>query len=192
VLERPSGTDDEPADEPVLDPEPNNPDQDAALIRDAVSGMGSLTAEQRRFLAGYAYILVRIARADGVMNEAEVAVIEAAVMEAGDLQRAQGVLVAALAGSVNSLFGATEDYAFTREFARMSTPQQLQRLLRACVAVGAADGDLTAAETTELHEIGRELGVNAEELDAIREQIQPRSRDAAGHAAESHASGDGD
>ncbi|MEX1296203.1 MAG: TerB family tellurite resistance protein, partial [Candidatus Limnocylindrales bacterium] len=102
---------------------------------------------------------------------------EAAVIEAGDLHRAQGVLVAALASSVNSLFGATEDYAFTRELARMASPQQLQRLLRACVAVGAADGELTAAESTELYEIGRELGVNAEELDAIREQVHPDGAD---------------
>lgn len=189
MLERPSGADDDPAGEPGSDPEPN-PDQDLATIRQAVSGMGSLTSEQRRFLAGYAYVLVRVARADGVLNEAEVAVIESAVIEAGDLGREQGVLVAALAGSVNSIFGATEDYAFTRELARMSSPQQLQRLLRACVAVAAADGQLTTAETTELHEIGRELGVNAEELDAIREQIQPGEPEAARGTGESRTSGD--
>ena len=189
MLERPSGADDDPADEPTPDPEPN-PDQDVALIREAVAGMGTLTADRRRFLAGYAYVLVRIARADGVMNEAEVAVIEEAVIEAGGLERAQGVLVAALASSVNSLFGATEDYAFTREFARQSSPQQLQRLLRACVAVGAADGALTAAESAELYEIGRELGVGAEELDAIREQISPRAADAAGGGAEPRETAD--
>lgn len=190
MLERPSGAEDDAADEAASDAEPN-PDQDVALIRQAVSGMGTLTADQRRFLAGYAYVLVRIARADGVMNEAEVAVIEESVIEAGDLERAQGVLVAALASSVNSLFGATEDYAFTREFARQSSPQQLQRLLRACVAVGAADGELTTAESAELYEIGRELGVNAEELDAIREQISPRAADAAGGASESREPVDG-
>ena len=175
--ERPSDADDDPADQPDSD-SATSPDQDAAFIRAAVAGMASLPPERRRFLAGYAYVLVRVARADGVMNEAEVAVIEESVIEAGDLGRTEGVLVAALASSVNSLFGATEDYAFTREFARQSTPQQLQRLLRACVAVGAADGALTAAESTELYEIGRELGVNAEELDAIREQIQPAAADA--------------
>ena len=176
MSERPSGADDDPAGQPASGPEPS-PDQDVAFIREAVAGMGSISAERRRFLAGYAYVLVRVARADGVMNDAEVAVIEESVIEAGHLERAQGVLVAALASSVNSLFGATEDYAFTREFARQSSPQQLQRLLRACVAVGAADGALTAAESAELYEIGRELGVNAEELDAIREQISPRKTD---------------
>lgn len=191
MIERPSGDADDPADEPPSERHPD-PDQDVALIREAVSGMSSLSDEQRRYLAGYAYILTRVARADGVMNQAEVAVIEEAVIEAGGLERAQGVLVAALASGVNSLFGATEDYAFTREFARMSSPQQLQRLLRVCVAVGAADGQLTAAETTELYEIGRELGVNSEELDAIRAQIDPTPSDGAARAGEKRGSVDGE
>ena len=173
--ERPSGAADDPGDRPGTGRQPD-PDQDAALIREAVSGMDSLSAERRRFLAGYAYVLARVARADGVMNESEVAVIEQAVIEAGDLQRAQGALVSALASSVHSLFGATEDYAFTREVARVSSPQQLQRLLRACVTVGVADGRLSAAERTELYEIGRELGVASEEVDAIRDQIDVDAR----------------
>lgn len=189
--ERPSTDADDRADRRASG-SPPEPDRDVTLIREAVSGMGSLSPEQRRFLAGYAYVLVRVARADGMMNEAEVAVIEEAVIEAGDLQRTQGVLVAALASSVNSLFGATEDYAFTREFARMASPQQLQRLLRACVAVGAADGELTAAESTELYEIGRELGVHAEELDAIREQIDPRPPGAARRASDPRGTADVD
>ena len=170
MFEQRSGTDDDPATEPASETDPEH-DQDAALIRRAVTGMESLSAEQRRLLAGYAYVLVRVARADGVMNEAEIAAIEDSVIEVGGLERAQGVLVAALASSVNSLFGATEDFAFTREFARQSSPQRLQRLLRACVVVGAADGIITSSELTELYEIGRELGFAREEVDAIRDQI---------------------
>lgn len=160
--------------EPDQDPASGqDPDADVASIRRAVSEMGSLTVEQRRFLAGYAYILVRVARADGILNDDEMRVTERAVIEAGRLQERQGALLVALASRVNSLYGATEDYAFTREFARLSSPQQLQRLLRACVAVGAADGPITSAESTELYEIGRELGFTADDVRAIREQIDP-------------------
>jgi uncharacterized membrane protein YebE (DUF533 family) len=177
VLDRSFGADDDPPaeSEPDQDPAPDqDADADVASIREAVSEMDSLTVEERRFLAGYAYILVRVARADGVINDAEIRVIEQAVIEAGRLLERQGVLLVALASRMNSLYGATEDYAFTREFARLSTPQQLQRLLRACVAVGAADGPITSAESTELYEIGRELRFTAEDVDAIRDQIDPR------------------
>ncbi len=176
MLDQTFGADDDPAAESEPDQEPasdQDSDTDVASIRAAVSEMGSLTVDQRRFLAGYAYILVRVARADGSINDDETRVTERAVIEAGQLQERQGVLLVALASRMNSLYGATEDYAFTREFARKSTPQQLQRLLRACVAVGAADGALTAAESTELYEIGRELGFTAEDVDAIRDQIDP-------------------
>ncbi len=174
VLDRLFGADDVPIADSEADPEPPadpEPDDDLASIRQAISETGSLTSERRRFLAGYAYILVRVARADGVINDDEIAAVESAVIEAGELHEPQGVLLVALASRMNSLYGATEDYAFTRDFARQSSPQRLQRLLRACVVVGAADGPITTTEATELREIGRELGFTSEEVDAIRDQI---------------------
>jgi tellurite resistance protein len=160
------------ADEPPM-PSEQDPDRDVASIRGAISELGALPVERRRFLAGYAYILVRIARADEELGDAELERIEAAVIAAGDLTEAQAALLVSFARRMNSLYGATEDYAVTREFARMSSPQHRQRLLRACVAVAVADGAITAAEATELHEIGQELHLRADEVDAIREQLEP-------------------
>jgi tellurite resistance protein len=161
-----------PAPEPTMQDEPD-PEQDVASIRQAISELGSLSIEQRRFLSGYAYVLVRVARADAGINDAETARMEQAVIAAGDLPEAQGALLVALAARMNSQFGATEDYTVTREFARLSTPQERQRLLRACVAVGAADGELTSGEEAELYEIGRELGFGVDEIEAIRSQVDP-------------------
>lgn len=153
---------------------PPDPDQDIASIRQAIAKTGSLSVERRRFLAGYAYILVRVARADLELNDREMTRIEEAVATAGELSESQGALLVALAGRMSSLYGATEDYAVTREFARRSSPQERQRLLRACVAVGSADGPLNNAEAHELYEIGQELGFSVEEIDAIRDQVDPR------------------
>jgi tellurite resistance protein len=161
-----------PSPEPVTEPEPD-PREDLASIRQAISELGSLSVDRRRFLASYAYVLVRMARADGGINDAEVERMEQAVIAAGGLPEAQSALLVALAGRMNSQYGATEDYAVTREFARMSTPQERQRLMRACVAVGVADGVLTGGEAAELYEIGRELGFGADEIDAIRDQVDP-------------------
>jgi tellurite resistance protein len=147
------------------------PDRDALSIRQALSEVETLSTERRRFLAGYAYILVRLARADDELNEAETASIEAAVVEAGDLSEQQGALLVAVASGMSSLYGSTEDFAITRDFARTSSPQERQRLLRACVTVALADGSIVGAESTELHEIGHELGFEADEIGAVREQI---------------------
>jgi tellurite resistance protein len=179
VFDRIFGDDGEEPDPSVSATEPTrgepapDPDQDAASIRGAIDELGSLSIEQRRFLSGYAYVLVRVARADAGINDAETERMEQAVIAAGDLPAAQGALIVAIAGRMNSQFGATEDYTVTREFARRSTPQERQRLLRACVAVGAADGALTSGEQAELYEIGRELGFNVDEIDAIRKQVDP-------------------
>ncbi len=139
-------------------------DRDLASIRRVISEMGMLSLDRRRFLAGYAYILMRIARADEDTNDAEMASMEHAVSAVGGLPEAQGALLVALAGRMSSLYGTTEDYAVTREFARTSSPQERQRLMRACIIVGAADGAISGAERTELYEIGRELGFGAEEI----------------------------
>lgn len=148
-------------------------DEDVASIRRAFSEMGSLSNEQRRFLAGYAYVLVRIARADGQLSDIEIARMESAVVAVGGVSDTQAALLVALATRMNSLYGATEDYAVTREFARQSTPQARQKVLRAAVAVGAIDGAISQAELAEINEVGTELGLHPDEIGAIREQVEP-------------------
>ena len=178
MLNRLFGEDEEGDEPPSPSPEPTaegapDPEQDLASIRQAISELGSLSIERRRFLAGFAYVLVRVARADAGINDAETERMEQAVIAVGELPEAQGALLVARAGRMNYQFGATEDYTVTREVARISTPQERQRLLRACVAVGAADGVLSSGEEAELYEIGRELGFVVDEIEAIRNQVDP-------------------
>ena len=175
--ERSAEQESEPPSRPAPEAEA---DRDLASIRHAIAQMETLSREQRRFLAGYAYILVRIARADGDINDAEILSMERSVSAAGSLPEAQGALLVALARRMNSLYGTTEDYATTREFARTSSPQERQRLMRACVSVGAADGFISGAEATELYEIGRELSFSVEDIDAIRDQVEPPEPDPSG------------
>jgi uncharacterized tellurite resistance protein B-like protein len=151
----------------------------AASIRRVASELASLSPERRSFLAGYAYILVRVARADSEADPAETRRIEAAVTAAGDVSEAQAALLVALAGRTSSLYGPSEDYAVTREFARRSSPQERQRLMRACISVLVTSGPISGSETAELYEVGRELGFSAEEVNAIRQQVEPADRNVA-------------
>jgi uncharacterized tellurite resistance protein B-like protein len=148
------------------------PDQETAAVRRIVAQLAALPAEQRRHVAGFAYILSRVANADLDITDAEVALMEKTVMEIADLPEAQAVLIVEIARNQAELYGGTEDYVVTREFAQQATTEQREKLLRCCFAIGAADSTITAAEVSELDEIGRELGLSDQEVRAIRNEFK--------------------
>ena len=137
-------------------------------LRRVSSEIESLPPEELRFLAGYSYVLARVALADHDVNEAELISMERALTVVGHLTEDQAVLVVQVARNMAVLYGATEDFVVTREFAASSTPEQREDLLRTAFAIGLADHELSTAETDELDEIGKELGFRSDEIDAIR------------------------
>ena len=159
------------------DPDPEDPDSgvdpvaETSNLRRVLGQMDSLPVEERRFVAGYAYILVRVAQADLEVSPPELEYMERAVSMAGHLSEAQAVLIVELARRMNALYGATEDYTLTREFARTTTRAQREDLLRTAFAVSDADDDISEAERVELNEIGMELGFSLDEIEAIRAEF---------------------
>jgi tellurite resistance protein len=145
------------------------PESDA--IRRIASQIEALPIEQRRFVAGFAYVLGRAAHADLDVSAEELSFMERAVIEVGGLTEAQAVLVVEMARNQVELYGATQDYLVTREFAALATREQRERLLRTAFTVGAADDTITGVESAELNEIGKELGFRADEVDAIRSEF---------------------
>jgi uncharacterized tellurite resistance protein B-like protein len=143
-------------------------DPETAAVRRIVAQLAALPAEQRRHVAGFAYILSRVANADLDISDEEVALMEKTIVEIADLPEAQAVLIVEIARNQAELYGGTEDYVVTREFAQQATAEQREKLLRCCFAIGAADSSISAAEISELDEIGRELGFTDQEVRAIR------------------------
>lgn len=141
---------------------------DTATVRRIVSAMEALPESQRRFVAGFAYILGRTAHADLLVSDDEIKLMERTVMEVGALPEPQAVLVVQIARSQNELFGGTEDYLVTREFRQSSTEEQRLSLLRCAFAVGAAEGSITAEESAELNQIAKELDLTDEQLTTVR------------------------
>jgi tellurite resistance protein len=160
----------EPQPPPV--PEAPKPARDTESIREIVAQLDALPLEQRRFVAGFAYVLARAASADLDVSAAEQSYMERAVVEVGHLSEAQSVLVVGMARNVIELYGATDDYLVTREFAKGASREQREDLLRTAFAVGAADDSITAAEVAELNEIGKELQFRSDEVDAIRYEFR--------------------
>jgi tellurite resistance protein len=141
-------------------------------VRRIAGQLEALPIEQRRFIAGFAYVLARAANADLEVSDAELQFMERAVVEVGHLSEAQSVLVVEMARNMTELYGATDDFVVTREFANSASREQREDLLRTAFSVGAADHSISAAESAELNEIGKELGFRSDEVDDIRNEFR--------------------
>ncbi len=160
------------ADADALAPRPPSADMnETATVKRIVGQLEALPIEQRRFVAGFAYILGRAANADLVFEEAEVTAIEQMVVEVSGLTEAQAVLVVEIARNQAELYGATEDFLVTREFARVASQEDREKLLRCAFRIGAVDQSISSVESAELNEIGKELGFAPAEIDAIRAEF---------------------
>ena len=137
-------------------------------VRRIAARLEALPAERARHLAGFAYVLARVAHSDLEIDAAESTEMERLVAELGGLPGAEAALVVEIAKSQTRLLGGTENYVVTREFRRSATPEQRARLLECVYAVAAADGTISSVESVECSRIADELGFTREEALAVR------------------------
>ena len=83
--------------------------------------------------------------------------------------------------------GGTEDFIVTREFKALASEDQKLDVLRACFAIGAANGTISAEETAIVNQIADELDIDDATLNAIRaefhEQLSSVQADPPDHPA---------
>jgi uncharacterized tellurite resistance protein B-like protein len=139
---------------------------ETATVRRIVEALERLEPETARRLARFAYILGRVSHADLEVSPEETRAMERLVSERGRLPAAQAVLIVQIAKSQAVLFGGTEDYLVTREFAASASREEKTALLECCFAVSAADRDVSSAEEAVIRQIASELGL--EHADFIR------------------------
>jgi len=131
---------------------------DTATVRKIVAELETMDADKARYVAAFAYILGRVAHADLDISEAETRKMEEILCRLGHLPEGHAILVVQIAKSQNRLFGHTENFLVTREFAQVSTAEQRQELLDCLFAVSAADESITSAEEAQIRQIASELG----------------------------------
>jgi len=141
---------------------------ETATVRRIVEALERQDPEAARYIARFAYVLGRVAQADHEVSAEETRVMERIVMERSSLPEEQAILVVQIAKSQTILFGATEDYLVTREFARTATRDQKLALLDCCFAVSAADRDVSAEEEAAVRQIAGELGLEHADFIAAR------------------------
>jgi uncharacterized tellurite resistance protein B-like protein len=144
--------------------------EETATVRRIVAKLEALEPEQRRHLAGFAYVLSRAAHADLEIDQSETELMEQILVRIGGLPEAQAVLAVEIAKHQTQLYGGTEDYLVTREFASRATEEQRLGLMESCFAVVASDHRISAEEYAEMTQIASELGLYQAQLNVIRRE----------------------
>jgi uncharacterized tellurite resistance protein B-like protein len=139
-----------------------------APLRETLDALDHLEPERARYLAGFAYLLGRVAHADQHVSPEETQAMERLVMEQGGLTNEQAMLVVQLAKTSNLLFGGTANFLVAREFSSRATYEQKLALLRCLFALSAIDASISMSEESELHRVARELRIDQPDLIALR------------------------
>ena len=151
---------------------PRSSSADTDTVRRIIGQLELLDVDERRYLAGFAYILARAAHSDLDIAADESTLMEQIVSGIGGLSESQAVLVVEIAKHQSVLYGGTEDFLVTREFASRATNEQKRKVVEACFAVVAADHQITADEYAEMTQIAGELDLTREELNVIRREYR--------------------
>ncbi len=147
---------------------------ETATVRRIVARLERLPADQARLVASAAYTLARAAHADLHISDEETALIERELQAHGAIDEATAVLVTEMAKLQARSVGGTEDYVVTREYAGLASEDQRIDMLRACYAIGAASGSISAEEASALSQIGKELGLDADVINDVRADFHER------------------
>jgi len=137
-------------------------------VRRIASELDRLPHETAKYLAGFAYVLARVANADLEIDDDETREIERIARSLADLSEAEAALVVQIAKSQARLLGDTENYVVTREFRKTATDAQRGNLLQCLFAVAASNGTISAEESSEIAAIGEELGFTRPEINSLR------------------------
>ena len=148
------------------------PSAQTETVRKIVQKLDQLPEEQARYIAAFAFLLSRAARADLQIGADETAVMERIVMEQGGLPEDLAVVVVQMAKTQNQLFGSTENYLVTREFERIATREQKLALLECMFAVTAADENITSEEDNVVKQVSSELKLSHDDYIAARSHFR--------------------
>jgi uncharacterized tellurite resistance protein B-like protein len=141
-------------------------------LRKITTALDQLDEDRARFIAAFAYLLCRVARADMKISPEETREMERIVVERGGLPEEQAIIVVQIAKSQNRLFGGTENYLVAREFKDLSNHQEKLSLLDCLFAVAASHDSISAVEDNEISQIADELRIEHREFISIRSRYR--------------------
>lgn len=137
-------------------------------LAEIVRQLDALEPSRARFVACFAYLLGRVARADHEVSEVEATAMERLVSDHAGLAPAQAALTVRIATAHGLRFGGTDDFLVSREFNRLATPAEKHALLDCLFAVSASDASIRTLEDNEIRRIANELQFGHQEYIAAR------------------------
>ena len=162
------------------DQAPATSSADTETVRKIAAALDRLDFDLARYVAAFAYILSRVARADLAISDEELREMERLVREKGGLPEEQAVVVVQMAKTQSILFGGVENFLVTREFDKIATREQKIALLHCLYAVSTADTSISSAEDTTIRAIADELHLDRADFIAVKsaygKRLASRSR----------------
>lgn len=125
--------------------------------------------ERARYLACFAYILTRAAKADHQVSDGEAQTMERVVREWAHVDGAQAALIVRIAREAGHSRG-TDDYLITREFERVATRDEKLALLDCLFEIAAADSPILTSEDNEVRRVASELKLEHADYIAVRQR----------------------
>ncbi len=144
------------------------------LVHGIIARLDGLPPDRARFVACAAYVIARAASADAHVSDQASRYMERVLVDQTGLDAAEAALVVETAKLQALSTGGTDDFVVTREFKRVSTPEQRLDILRACFSVAAIDGSIDAAESFTLDEIALEFDLELPALARLRGEFAER------------------
>ncbi len=145
---------------------------ESAPLRDLVNALDRLEPSRAQYLARFAYLLGRVARADEHVSDDETKAMERLLAEHGGLSPEQAMLVVSIAKATHAMLGVTADFAITQEFTDATAYEERLALARCLFAVAASDARISTAEEAEVHRITNQLRIERPDLTQIRLQYK--------------------
>jgi uncharacterized tellurite resistance protein B-like protein len=143
-----------------------------APLRELINALDRLEPARAQYLARFAYLLGRVARADDHVSDEETKIMEQVLADHGGLPPDQAMLVVSLAKATHAMFGLTADFAITQEFTDSTSYEERLALARCLFAVAASDARISTTEEAEVHRLANQLRIERPDLTAIRLQYR--------------------
>jgi uncharacterized tellurite resistance protein B-like protein len=146
----------------------DTPSSDVVALSEIERQLDTLDPARARFIACFAYLLGRVARADHEVSDPEARVMEQLVAERGGLPATQAALAVRIATAHGLRFGGTDDFLIAREFAALASHDEKLALIDCLFAVSASDQAIRTVEDNEIRRIAAELQIGHQEYIAVK------------------------
>ncbi|MEE4273595.1 MAG: TerB family tellurite resistance protein [Thermoanaerobaculales bacterium] len=136
------------------------------VVRQAIEALNALDPEVADHLSALAFILVRVAKADGTVCGDERLRMEQILVERAHIPAAHAAIVTEIACHRTDLADCGCSYSISRGLRTRLDQHRRRSIAGLLAAVAEADGCFCPLEHHEVDQIAGELGISAEEVAA--------------------------